>query len=238
MSELAIETDYVRLLNQHLEAEHLNLVSKYFYLRFKDFRTLSFKSNKKMERAVNRSLEIIETAKSAVRAETQLSIEDNTILVNTGIAVKDPLLTETELAPEVEIIQVQDLSKIDFELFVAYRFTGLKKSADIRRKDFNLTLSQLKKILSRKKCYYTNRPLTIYKNFGEGSGSGISDNHLTLDRIDCTKGYIAGNVVACSNFANQLKNKLLEEPNSRYYMSFEEFENFYKVLKSARNKHS
>ena len=36
------------------------------------------------------------------------------------------------------------------------------------------------------------------------------DNNATLDRLIPEKGYVKGNVVACTHIANQLKNELLE----------------------------
>jgi hypothetical protein len=81
-----------------------------------------------------------------------------------------------------------------FDLRVAKKYVSLQQSAKKRGKDFDLSLTSLKNLLKAKKCYYTGVPLT----------------HATrsIDRVDNTKGYIKGNVVACHTNINQLKGNL------------------------------
>lgn len=85
----------------------------------------------------------------------------------------------------------------DFETLVAMKFIQTKISASNRGLQFNLTLSQLARIMKRKRCYY--------------SGIMFDDVHtLSLDRIDADKGYVDGNVVPCSRMVNSLKEHFLE----------------------------
>lgn len=86
---------------------------------------------------------------------------------------------------------------------VALKFVALWKSAQRRGKEFNLTLQDVNKLLHTKACFYTGTPLTREPG----------NNMLTVDRVDNTKGYVKGNVVACCHLANQIKNKLFEEPS-------------------------
>ena len=51
-----------------------------------------------------------------------------------------------------------------------------------------------------KRCYYT----------GIRFDEKIKDKQLTLDRVDRLQGYVKGNVVACTDKANQMKMHLFE----------------------------
>lgn len=68
---------------------------------------------------------------------------------------------------------------------------------------FDLTKTDLRRIYSRKTCYYSGVQLTWPEDHGQ-----LRDTDVTLDRIDCTKGYVRGNVVACCHAVNALKGKL------------------------------
>ena len=71
-----------------------------------------------------------------------------------------------------------------------------------RRKgwEFNLDEDYLRSI-DRDICPYLEIP--IYWLKGQGLGAR-QDNSKSLDRIDSAKGYIKGNVIICSNRANQI----------------------------------
>lgn len=84
---------------------------------------------------------------------------------------------------------------------VAKKYLQIANSAATRSKEFSLTLADVRKLLRVKKCHYTGVV------FGDG------DNAMTVDRIDSAKGYIKGNVVACTHWANQTKNSVYELPN-------------------------
>ena len=90
--------------------------------------------------------------------------------------------------------------------YIARKFLSVLNSAEKRGKEFNLTLKEVKKLLSRKTCYYTGVTLVNY------SEEDPVDNARTFDRIDNEQGYVIGNVVACSHWSNQLKNTLFESP--------------------------
>lgn len=66
--------------------------------------------------------------------------------------------------------------------------------------EFTLSLFEFKKIVSRKTCFYTG--IEMRKPIGKNS---CEWNDLTLDRVDSTKGYVSGNVVACIHSANSIK---------------------------------
>ena len=86
---------------------------------------------------------------------------------------------------------------------VAKKYCQLFDSALKRHIEFSLELNDVNKLLLQKRCYYTN--VLFEEN---------TRNHRTIDRIDSNKGYILGNVVACTHSANQIKNFLFEDDMS------------------------
>lgn len=106
---------------------------------------------------------------------------------------------------ELVHIEPETIYSLDmpFDAFVAVKYVNKQINAKTRGIDFSLTLQDMKKILSRKTCYYSGIPLTLEGTFDK----------LTLDRIDCNKGYERGNVVVCAKVVNDIKNDLLEKGN-------------------------
>ena len=92
------------------------------------------------------------------------------------------------------------MSELYQDRYAAKRYLKQYDRAIDKGMDFDLTLSEFSKIVARKKCFYTG--VTMIKLMGENSLDG---NVLTLDRIDNSKGYVKGNVVACTKSANNLK---------------------------------
>lgn len=86
-----------------------------------------------------------------------------------------------------------------FETMVALMYIRKKLTSAERGIEFTLTLSQLSHLLKRKRCYYSNVPLSF---------DGI--HTITLDRKDSSKGYSVDNVVACSGFVNGIKEQIID----------------------------
>ena len=63
---------------------------------------------------------------------------------------------------------------------------------------FTLSFAEFKRLQSTKRCYYTGVQLT------KANGS-VHETDRTMDRVDASRGYITGNVVACCHAANSLK---------------------------------
>jgi len=95
-----------------------------------------------------------------------------------------------------------DIDDVVWDLMVANRFRNKYKNSKDRGIEFSLSFRAMKNLLSAKKCYYTGLLLTNPEGPEEGK---MKPSDLTIDRIDCKRGYVSGNVVACSNAANQLK---------------------------------
>lgn len=82
------------------------------------------------------------------------------------------------------------MCNLDLEAKVAKKFLALQQSARDRGIEFKLSLTALKALYKAKRCFYTAQKLTTHDS--------KLPTHLTIDRVDNTKGYIIGNVVACS----------------------------------------
>jgi hypothetical protein len=96
-----------------------------------------------------------------------------------------------------------NMTENEFDLYCAKHLVWKAENAKKRNIEFDLSSTSMKSLLSAKRGYYTGIPLT--KSSGNGE-MRLSD--LTIDRIDGTKGYVKGNVVACCNAANQMKSQL------------------------------
>jgi len=80
---------------------------------------------------------------------------------------------------------------------VAKKLINIFQSSQDRKLEFNLSFDYVKKLLEYKTCYYTNVPFTEDGPFAR-----------SFDRIDSDKGYIEGNVVACTIDINGKKANL------------------------------
>lgn len=82
------------------------------------------------------------------------------------------------------------------DIAIAEKYLNKVKNAKDRNIPFNLSLTSFKNIQRAKKCYFTGIDLVDTPD---------QPNSRTIDRIDPTKGYEKGNVVACSLAANKFK---------------------------------
>ncbi len=95
------------------------------------------------------------------------------------------------------------------DLEVARKMIKIFQSAQDRKLEFDLSFRTVKELLSYSTCYYTG------KEFEEDGQYARS-----FDRIDSDKGYVEGNVVACTIDINSKKSNL----------TFEEIELLYNKL--------
>ncbi len=92
------------------------------------------------------------------------------------------------------------------DLEVAKKMLKIHQSAQDRKLEFDLSFESVKKLLAYQTCYYTG------KNFEDDGLFARS-----FDRIDSAKGYVEGNVVACTVDINGKKSNLsLEEIECLY----------------------
>ena len=85
---------------------------------------------------------------------------------------------------------------------LAKRYVSLMNRANSKKLDFDLTLAQLKRILNRKRCYYTGEPIRVYETSG---GNSVPQDNLSIERVDATRGYVYDNIQAVSHKMNLFK---------------------------------
>ena len=109
-------------------------------------------------------------------------------------------LTEVKevVKPEVKESTKKEVVKpVISDVEVAKKLVNIHSSAQSRNLEFNLTFECVKKLLEYTTCFYTNVTFTE---------DGIYAR--SFDRVDNEKGYVIGNVVACTVDINGKKNNL------------------------------
>ena len=142
--------------------------------------------------------------------EEYKEIFKNIILLNLKAAQEiqqKPKKEKKVSTPTPKISQERYVYEKDFDYLLASRYMYLRKSAIERNKEFNLTLDDVRDLISTEFCAYTGIKLTE-----SNTPDGEKDNPClrTIDRLDPDKGYIKGNVYAVCLGANILKEKLFE----------------------------
>ena len=95
--------------------------------------------------------------------------------------------------------QMEEHRRNNFEWYI---YNSLRSRARRLGYEFNLELSD---IVIPEKCPYLDRNLTRLV------GQGRSDWNPSVDRVDCAKGYIKGNIEIVSDKANRMKNNSTKE---------------------------
>ena len=123
------------------------------------------------------------------------------IIENTATDV----VSEIKKEPKTQIPDVE----------VAKKLVNIHSSAQSRNLDFDLTFEYVKKLLEYSTCFYTNVTFTE-----------DGPNARSFDRVDNDRGYVIGNVVACTTDINGKKNNL----------TIDEIICLYKKLGNLKNK--
>ena len=125
--------------------------------------------------------------------------------VNTG-AIK---IDQSEIEAKIPVLfyfqyKAVKKNKSDADLLLAQRLLVIHERAASRKIDFQMTVAGLRRVFTAARCAYTKLPFSeTDPNF-----------YPTLDRVDPNLGYVDGNVVLCSHWANQAKCELLENASS------------------------
>ena len=121
---------------------------------------------------------------------------------------------EAPIAKEIKPSAKESKPNIS-DIEVAKKLINIFQSAQDRKLQFNLSFEYVKKMLEYKTCYYTGKAFTE-----------DGPHARSFDRVDSDKGYIEGNVVACTIEINGKKSNL----------SFEEISCLYHKLASKKEK--
>lgn len=111
------------------------------------------------------------------------------------------------------------MKKIE-DIDVARKMINLQQSATSRNLEYNLTFETTKRLMNYTRCYYTN------VEFNE------TTNILSIDRVDPKKGYVEGNVVACTVEINSKKANLTIEEIHNLSEQIKKFEQLSKKEES------
>jgi hypothetical protein len=123
--------------------------------------------------------------------EVQTEVVVETVVAETS--KEEPVKKEQQVEPVKKKETKPSISDIE----VAKKLVNIHSSAQNRSLEFNLTFECVKKLLEYTTCYYTNVQFTE-----------DGPNARSFDRVDNEKGYVVGNVVACTVDINGKKNNL------------------------------
>jgi hypothetical protein len=98
------------------------------------------------------------------------------------------------------------------DIEVAKKMINLQQSATARGIEFDLSFETVKMLMTRTNCFYTGAKF-------EEEGA----NQLSVDRVDSKRGYIEGNVVACTVGINSKKANLTIEEIQQLSSKITEF---------------
>lgn len=135
------------------------------------------------------------------------------------VAAINSILANRTSSEEEE--QVEEVKEID-DYLIAVKYVNKNKSSARRGISFELSFNEYKRILKKKKCFYTGVTLNNEENH---------PHSFTIDRKNPSLGYTKDNCVACSLAANAVKNQLLEQGNASLYLGKKLFMKFANKMK-------
>lgn len=109
------------------------------------------------------------------------------------------------------------------DIEIAKKMINLQQSASSRNIEYDLSFETVKYLMTRTNCYYTG---VKFEDDGKLA--------FSVDRVDSKKGYIEGNVVACTVDVNSKKSNLTLEEIKSLSIKVDEF--FNKQKKSITKK--
>jgi len=104
------------------------------------------------------------------------------------------------------------MTALELDAYLAKKYVNKVSKCATDDMAFELTFAEFKKVMTAKRCKYTDVLLTYQR------GVVQIDSDVTIDRIDNNKGYVKGNVVACCHGYNAFK-AILEHPDT--FITFE-----------------
>jgi hypothetical protein len=134
-------------------------------------------------------------------------------IINNIMRKKKEIIENTDTDVVLEIKKELRPQIPDVE--VAKKLVNIHSSAQSRNLDFDLTFEYVKNLLEYSTCFYTNVTFTE-----------DGPNARSFDRVDNDRGYVIGNVVACTTDINGKKNNL----------TIDEIVCLYKKLGNLKNK--
>lgn len=123
-----------------------------------------------------------------------------------------PASSPVRLVPQAEAAPTSaENETVAHGMYVAKKYLMMAEAAKGRGLEFSLSIEEMSALLKTRVCYYTDADLVVFPHDREAmkrKGEALPGNYLTLDRKDNNKGYVSGNVVACSQEINKLKDQM------------------------------
>jgi hypothetical protein len=126
--------------------------------------------------------------------QTETEVKTEVVVVTEVTETKEEPVKKEQVEP---VRQKKDNKPSISDIEVAKKLVNIHSSAQNRNLEFNLTFECVKKLLEYTTCFYTNVQFTE-----------DGPNARSFDRVDNEKGYVVGNVVACTVDINGKKNNL------------------------------
>lgn len=95
-------------------------------------------------------------------------------------------------------------SRVKLSLLAARQYMDLYAKSLAESVPFTLAIDDLTELLRTKECHFTQQALTMEP----GESGQISDSHVAIARLNNSKGFVTGNLVACSQKSLSLKGEL------------------------------
>jgi hypothetical protein len=115
-------------------------------------------------------------------------------------------MTKNTETPIPETPKVSTIEKGLTDIIACRRYIQAYENARDRGIDFQLTISDVKRLMRKTRCHYT----------GILFDHSIVDFRPSFDRVDKNKPYTKDNVVMCMTAVNHLKNDLLEKEGALF----------------------
>jgi hypothetical protein len=145
-------------------------------------------------------------ARTVRKEKTPISKEQTTVQTPEKKVEPVQVIEQKPQITQPQVTQPQVTQSCISDVEVAKKLINIYQSAQDRKLQFNLSFEYVRRMLEYKTCYYTNKPFTE-----------DGPNARSFDRIDSDKGYIEGNVVACTIDINGKKSNLSFEEISCIY---------------------
>lgn len=122
-----------------------------------------------------------------------------TVVSAPATTVATPIVPVTLSAGETQLP-----GRVKLSLLAARQYLELYAKSLAEAVPFTLSIDDLTELLRTKECHFTQQALTMEL----GESGQISDSHVAIARLNNSKGFVTGNLVACSHKALLLKGEL------------------------------
>lgn len=122
-----------------------------------------------------------------------------TVVSAPAATVATPIVPVTLTAGETQLP-----GRVKLSLLAARQYLELYAKSLAEAVPFTLSIDDLTELLRTKECHFTQQALTMEP----GESGQISDSHVAIARLNNSKGFVTGNLVACSHKALLLKGEL------------------------------